>query len=92
LSWKESLKKQLKKGAKKLAKEADKELKSIYRENFGDDSPNPRRKKRARKEAVTKKKSSESKPLPPETDTNITRIIQSIEQFQEIREPSRELS
>ena len=92
MSWKESLKKQLKKGAKKLAKEADKELKSIYRENFGDDSPKPRRKKRARKEAVTKKKSSESKPLPPETDTNITRIIQSVEQFQEIREPSRELS
>lgn len=92
MSWKESLKKQLKKGAKRLAKEADKELKAIYEANFAEDTPRPRRRKRTRKQTITKKELPKTKQLAPQTNTIVRRIVQSIERFQEIREPSRELS
>ncbi len=77
----------MKKGAKRLAKEASKEVRAV----FEDDAPAPRRRKPARK-PKTKPRLAASKQRLAQSDLEVARIINSIEKFEEIREPSRELS
>ena len=75
----------MKKGAKRLAKQASKEIRAVLDEDFGEETPPRRRRKRAPKPPVTRQVSHRP-------DSSVGKIIKSIEQFQAIREPSRELS